>query len=256
MTSDRKSSKAAALVPIARGIARFVLSTGPKRPFLQRYFTEVKVAAGRIPPIGVSEIPGIDAAILGTAGLLASIAKAIGARRVFEFGTFLGATSIGVARLCPSLTVTTLDVPQELELDFGQLEEGSGIAISDPHLFTRGSKRGSLIVGPGSERVTQLREDSANFDPSPFAGSFDLVYIDASHTYSAVRSDSEKAFVMLKAHGAILWDDYSYPGVWMYLNELAASSRHLCLRYLYDWNKVLLMPTAPSKLPSLASLPN
>jgi hypothetical protein len=55
----------------------------------------------------------------------------------------------------------------------------------------------------------------------------DLVYIDASHSYSAVRSDTQAAFSMLSDLGMIVWDDYTYfPGVYAYLNEIAPTLDH------------------------------
>lgn len=238
---DHNSSTASIIGPIVKGFARFLFSQRSKRQFLARSFLEVKTAAG-IPPVEVGEIPGVDVAITGTPGLLAGIAAAINARTFFEFGTFLGATSIGLARLCPDIHITTLDVPDEQAKDFAAVTSQAGIAISDSQLFKPSFKRGKLITGEAAERVTQLRKESSAFDPTPYAKSIDLIYVDASHTYSAVRSDTEKALVMLKSSGLIVWDDYSYPGVWKYVNELAESAPELQLRYLYNWNKAILMP--------------
>ena len=47
---------------------------------------------------------------------------------------------------------------------------------------------------------------------------------------------------MVKDDGLIIWDDYCYPGVWRYLNDLARSRPELRLRYIYDWDKVVLLP--------------
>ena len=48
------------------------------------------------------------------------------------------------------------------------------------------------------------------------------MYVDASHSYSYVKSDTEAALSMLSASGTIVWDDYThYPGIYAYLNELA-----------------------------------
>jgi predicted O-methyltransferase YrrM len=88
-----------------------------------------------------------------------------------------------------------------------------------------------------------LRGESATFvPPASFLKNFDVIYIDASHSDSAVKSDSENAFRMLKDSGIIIWDDYCYPGIWKYLNELAARRPDLNLRYIYDWDKVMMLP--------------
>jgi hypothetical protein len=53
----------------------------------------------------------------------------------------------------------------------------------------------------------------------------EMVFIDGSHSYSYVKSDTEAAFHMLSASGTILWHDYpGYPGVYAYLNELGLFS--------------------------------
>jgi Methyltransferase domain len=59
--------------------------------------------------------------------------------------------------------------------------------------------------------VTQIRMDSAKFDPEPCAGIMDLIYIGASHSYSAVKNDTEKALRMLAPSGVIVWDGYYTP---------------------------------------------
>jgi len=49
-----------------------------------------------------------------------------------------------------------------------------------------------------------------------------LVYIDASHSYSYVRSDTEAALSMLSHCGTIICDDYThYAGIYANLNELS-----------------------------------
>jgi predicted O-methyltransferase YrrM len=53
----------------------------------------------------------------------------------------------------------------------------------------------------------------------------DLIFIDGSHAYSYVMSDTEKALKMLKKGGIVLWHDYrgtrEAPDVFRALNELA-----------------------------------
>ena len=53
----------------------------------------------------------------------------------------------------------------------------------------------------------------------------DVVFIDGAHSYSYVRNDTEAARRMVAPGGMIAWDDYpSIPGVYRYLNEIAAGS--------------------------------
>ena len=163
--------------------------------------------------------------------IVAALAKSYKANQIFEFGTHMGFTAIEVARNCPNATIVTLDLPETLANDFKAAQEASGVEITDSYLFA--NERGSAIVGEGAERITQLREDSAKFDPKPYSKRFDLIYIDASHSYSAVKSDSGKALTMIKDNGTIIWDDYSYPGVWKYVTELAAKRSDRQFIYIY-----------------------
>ena len=71
----------------------------------------------------------------------------------------------------------------------------------------------------------QLYSDSKAFDESPYLGQCDLIFIDGSHTYSYIKSDTAKAMRMIKDNGIIIWHDYR-PGsdpkdVTRYLNELS-----------------------------------
>lgn len=214
------------------------------RAHLRLVMREVKVAAGRIPPVGLDEIPGFPVepilTTLNWGAPVPMLAKMIGAKRIFEFGTYVGETAMEIARNCPESSIVTIDLPLELAADFSRARSNSPVEITDPYLFSK--ERGQAITGEHAARITQIREDSAQFDATPYGGQFDLIYIDASHSYSAVKADSEKAFVMLKKGGIIVWDDYSYPGVWKYLNQLAKARPELNLRYIRGWDKVLMLP--------------
>jgi predicted O-methyltransferase YrrM len=240
----RRSVSNLSIVPgLLAGFLGAAVGRGRRR-CASRILREIKVAAGRIPAMPMSEFPGIKDLRVTTrfkgGAIVACIAKATSAKRVFEFGTHLGETAMEVAENCPEATVVTLDLPEPFANDFQAARMGSAIEVTDSHLFS--ARRGSAIAGEAAARITQIRQDSATFDPERFSGQFDLIYVDASHSYSAVRSDSEKAFVMVKDDGLIIWDDYCYPGVWRYLNDLARSRPELRLRYIYDWDKVVLLP--------------
>ena len=72
-------------------------------------------------------------------------------------------------------------------------------------------------------KITQIYCDSTSFDHSEYRKKVDLIFVDASHEYDSVRSDSEKALEMLASGGVILWHDYvfSHYGVYAWLNELS-----------------------------------
>jgi hypothetical protein len=153
--------------------------------------------------------------------VLAALSMLLETDAIFEIGTYAGETTWVLAHNQPSARVYTLDLPGP------EAVAVAGLELTDPEYFERWD-RGQYFLGtPEAERITQLLGDSATFDFSPYSGKMDLVYIDASHSYSYVRSDTEAAFGMLSEFGMIVWDDYTfYPGIYAYLNEIAPTLDH------------------------------
>jgi predicted O-methyltransferase YrrM len=148
--------------------------------------------------------------------ILCAMGKLLASRTIFEIGTFQGQTTWHLARNNPQARIYTLDLPslaaaQELKYD-----------LTDPEYFVEW-KRGIRFAGtPEAARITQLFGDSARFDFSPYHGTIDLIFIDGSHSYDYVKSDTEAAFRMLSDQGTIVWDDYLYyPGMYRLLNQLS-----------------------------------
>jgi predicted O-methyltransferase YrrM len=128
--------------------------------------------------------------------VLGALLRWLPARRVFEFGTYRGYSTLRLAELAPDAEITTLD--RAAEVDFAENGERRRVRI------------GELFSGtPAAARITQIFCDSMAFDPEPFAGRIDVVFIDGNHTYPYVRRDTESAFRMLAPRGAIVWDDYT-----------------------------------------------
>jgi len=87
------------------------------------------------------------------------------------------------------------------------------LELTDPQLFEQWERGRDFLGTPEAERIDQLFGDSAHFDFTPFFGGVDVAYIDGSHSYTYVKSDSENAFRMIGPEGTVLWDDYPhYPG--------------------------------------------
>jgi Methyltransferase domain len=168
--------------------------------------------------LGIGRVTVEGAVVRQCPLVLAALAKLLECETVFEFGTYLGETSWLLAHNRPGARVFTLDFPgleaaRRAELD-----------VTDPEYFATWDRGARFRGTPEAERITQLFGDSATFDFAPFRGRIDLVYVDASHSYSYARSDTEAALGMLSATGTIVWDDYTYyPGLWGYLNALAPS---------------------------------
>ena len=148
--------------------------------------------------------------------VIAAICARVECKTFFEIGTYVGRTALTVALTNPDATVHTLDLPDRDAAQTVSLE------LTDTHLFADWNRGRDYRDAPVADRIHQLSGDSAQFDFSPYRGTVDVVYIDGSHSYSYVKSDSENALRMITATGTVLWDDYPhYAGVYAYLHELA-----------------------------------
>lgn len=152
---------------------------------------------------------------------LAAICQHIRPARVFEFGTYLGLSTLVIADNTPPTTkIFTLDLDPATR---AQHHHGLGVG-GFPDFVP-----GSCFRGRSAEaNIYQLLGNSLAFDFSPFQASMDLVFIDSDHTYEFVKSDSDNAFQILRPGGVIVWDDYRWhpthpecAGVTRVLDELA-----------------------------------
>jgi predicted O-methyltransferase YrrM len=149
--------------------------------------------------------------------VLAAMCKLLQCRTVFEIGTYLGQTTWVVAHNNPQAHVFTLDLPS---LDAVQHLR---YQVTDPEYFVAWNRGARFLGTPEAAQITQLFGDSATFDFSPYYGQVDLVFIDGSHSYEYVRSDTEAALRMLSDRGTVVWDDYLYyPGIYRVVTELAS----------------------------------
>ena len=155
--------------------------------------------------------------------VLASMCKHLRPRRIFEIGTYRGASALIMAmNTPPESEILTLDLDPARRADTKyRLEMGD---IGGVPFVVGGTYRGTDF----EPKIHQLYGDSALFDFQPFYGSGDLVFVDGNHGYENVKSDSENAFRVVRGGGIVLWDDYHPewgPGVMGYLNEIEGSKR-------------------------------
>ena len=185
----------------------------------------VPTPSARLAPPNRIRRPGDDPGAGGTtdteAWILAVLAR--DARRLFEFGTCTGKTAYLWARnQPPGGTVTTLTLAPE---QAGLLHPEPGddpVALAHAEAESQFSR--FLYTGTEAEgRIEQLYGDSKQFNGEPYAECCDVVFVDGSHAYSYVVSDSAMAMRMTRPGGLVLWHDYSpeCPGVFRALNELA-----------------------------------
>ena len=172
--------------------------------------------------------------------VLTDLVRARRCEQVFEIGTFDGRTTLNLAAaLGDRGRILTLDLPSALadETKFG--------LAKDEDAFVRKAQSGGLFAGsPQASRIVQLLGDSAVFDYSPYLGQVDLVFIDGSHAYDYVVSDSANALKLLRPSGGIiLWHDYTghWPELTHALNELCLNdSRFSGMRHIGGTSLVLL----------------
>lgn len=149
------------------------------------------------------------------------LVRAHGPRRLMELGTFDGRTTLNLAANSPEgAEVFTLDLPQA-GLGSAQLPLAAG-----DRAYIRKDVSGARYQGTDcAGKIVQLFGDSATFDFSPYFQAVDFVFIDASHAYEYVLSDSRVALKLLRQGGGtkvILWHDYGeWEGVTRALDELA-----------------------------------
>ena len=157
------------------------------------------------------------------AWILAVLARR--ARLMFEFGTCTGKTAYLWARNSPpEAQVITLTLAPDLVASYRRefTDDASDIEFA----LKESTHTDFLYSGsPVAAKVTQLFGDSKTFDVSPWAGRCDVVFVDGSHAYSYVVSDSERALELVAPGGLVLWHDYAgprhAPGVYRALSELA-----------------------------------
>lgn len=152
--------------------------------------------------------------------VLAVLAKLREPRRIFEIGTYDGASTVLLARNAPNAQILTLDLPPA----------HARAATVEKEVENAAAGAGSRFrSAPEAERITQLYGDSRMFDFSPWLGSVDLVLVDAGHDYDCAHADTVNALRLLAPGGLIVWDDYQvgWPGVVRAVDECRQPVRHI-----------------------------
>ncbi|MDO8571820.1 MAG: class I SAM-dependent methyltransferase, partial [bacterium] len=148
-------------------------------------------------------------------------------KRILEFGTFNGVTTLQMAINAPKdCTIYTIDLAPGMITHFPLSKIDTYVSDVFPKHF--GTSVGSAFSTRKEFNIKQLYADSATFDFSTLGGSFDLIFIDGAHDYETKKSDSENAFHYLAPGGVILWDnlyDVVCPDVTRYVSELAGSKK-------------------------------
>jgi predicted O-methyltransferase YrrM len=132
-----------------------------------------------------------------------AVARQRKAQKIFEFGTYQGRTTYHLTFASDTTEVTTIDMPPRPDWGYAKY---SGSYFRNK---------------PQAGRIRQIYEDSRTFDTSPMRVEFDMVFVDADHSYEGVKNDTVKAFELLKPGGVIMWHDYApkSPGLVRFFTE-------------------------------------
>ncbi|MEP6493666.1 MAG: class I SAM-dependent methyltransferase [bacterium] len=136
---------------------------------------------------------------------------------ILEIGTFDGRTTLNLAlNASRDAIVYTIDLPPATPTRFE-------LSVDDWKYVEKPSSGSRFKDKSVDQQIRQLYGDSASFDFSTYSA--DFVFIDGSHTYEYVMSDSMTALRLLaSSRGLIAWHDYgTWEGVTRALNELHAA---------------------------------
>jgi predicted O-methyltransferase YrrM len=176
-----------------------------------------------LPPIATISLSGLGFVVPYT--LLATITSALNPKKIFEVGTFRGATALTMALNAPYADIYTLDLPLEAAPDEAAMVSHLSRGDQEWVRLSRTSLGHAFLDHPVAERIHQLYGNSLNFQPPPELENTDLCFIDGGHSYECIQADTETALRILAPNGVIVWDDYTWfvDGVSEYLNELRAT---------------------------------
>jgi hypothetical protein len=160
---------------------------------------------------------------------------------LFEIGTFDGRTTLNLALNSPAgCRIHTLDLPPDTDTRFS-LDSRERHMVQKPKSGARYEKHRASQPDVVN-KIHQTFGDSAELDPAPYEQSCSLVFVDGSHAYEYLISDTEKAIEMIRDGGVIVWHDYGvWEGVNQGLEEIEARDRlglkHIDGTSLVFWKK-------------------
>lgn len=167
---------------------------------------------------------GLGGPSLLETALIVAASRIVAAKRLFEFGTFLGGTTLNLALNAPdNAEIFTLDLDhQHVTTGFEQAPED--FVLTQLHLASRSNL--DFAGSPVEEKIQCLTANSKTFDFSPWKRSIDFSFIDGGHDLLTAKSDTGNALEMAatETHSCIVWHDYrnwDCPALTGYLNELS-----------------------------------
>lgn len=152
--------------------------------------------------------------------LLAQLLHYFHPKSLLEVGTYRGTTTrLMLDNLSPAARIYTMDLPPDRM--FNQT-----MAATDQPLIEDSNVGVDYLSHPLAEQVIQIlgnSQEAATWQQVP--NTIDFAFIDASHSYEAVRNDTEHVFSKITSEAVIIWHDYTLEetterGVGKYIREL------------------------------------
>ncbi|MCQ8895742.1 class I SAM-dependent methyltransferase [Limnobacter humi] len=160
--------------------------------------------------------PDIGGMTLLESSVLVSLAKLTGASSLFEFGTFMGATTLLLAQNTPvDAQVVTIDLPPD---EVSSTHTGDVLKdgdANDDYLRSAFADQGARCLARADaavhSKVQQILQDSTTLDvrEQGFEHQFDFIFIDGGHHFDIVKKDTENAYRMARKNAVVLWHDYA-----------------------------------------------
>ena len=151
-------------------------------------------------------------------------------KKIFEFGTCSGKTTYLMALNSSedsSIVSITLN-PDDLN---NVKKKDTDNKVPFRNIIQESVYKKFLFSGKKVEqKIKIIFQNSLDLEHNKYKNEMDLIFIDGGHTYSVVKSDSEKSFKMINPRGIILWHDY-VPGkksagdVVKYINEISKQKK-------------------------------
>jgi len=162
------------------------------------------------------------------AWIISSLSKI--SKKIFEFGTCSGKTTylMGLNSSDDTRIVSITLNPYHLN-SIRKIDKDNKVSFRN--IINESVYDKFLFYGKEVEKKIEIIfQNSLNFDYNKYKKEMDLIFIDGGHTYSVVKSDSEKSFEMIKKNGIILWHDYvpgkrSSKDIVKYLNEISKQKK-------------------------------
>ena len=228
-----------------------VLSIKPKAilQLVEKEFKDENVTANvLLPSSDIGSLTLIESA------MLVSFIKLLDAKDIFEFGTFLGSTSVLFAsNSSPETRLITLDIKDE-ELESTNMDNSDSVKSVEVDNYLREvrvDKRATYIERSEDcvkYKINEIFCNSHDLDISDYKQKFDIIFIDGGHGHETIKSDTSKSMEMIKDSGVIVWHDYNSPvfsAVTDYVNSI--SSKYTIVHILHT-QMALLWPKMESAL--------